>query len=151
MTFQPGDRVRWQTIGDDGLPLVRYGFVGAGVHNGEVRVMLDGELKGNTVLPADDLAHVHITNVELRLAGSDLLSDPALRQGLVHLWSAEADEAGLELGPIEHLPDSPAPAGAAPVPLATVQAGGLQYVLHACPTRTDSICVKALRTGEPPH
>ena len=55
MDLQPGDRVRWLTTGDDGLPLVRYGFVGAGVHNGEVRVMLDGDLKGNTVLPADDL------------------------------------------------------------------------------------------------
>ena len=52
MTFQPGDRVRWESVGDDGLPLVRYGFVGAGVANGQVHVMLDGEFKGTTVLPA---------------------------------------------------------------------------------------------------
>ena len=26
--FSLGDRVRWSTMGDDGLPLVRYGFVG---------------------------------------------------------------------------------------------------------------------------
>ena len=43
--FGLGDRVRWATIGDDGLPLVRYGFVGgvAG-ERGPVMVMLDGEL-----------------------------------------------------------------------------------------------------------
>ena len=43
--FQAGDRVRWETTGDDGLPLVRYGFVGG--CNGDaarVVVMLDGEL-----------------------------------------------------------------------------------------------------------
>ena len=28
MMFGLGDRVRWDTEGDDGLPLVRYGFVG---------------------------------------------------------------------------------------------------------------------------
>lgn len=143
MTFQPGDRVRWQTTGDDGLPLVRYGFVGVGVHNGEVRVMLDGELKGNTLLPADDLALVHITNVELRVAGSDLLDDPAMCQGLVHLWSAEADEAGLDLGPIAFLPHEAIHLEHATVPLARVEAGGLQYILQACRSRHDAIHVKA--------
>lgn len=143
MTFQPGDRVRWQTTGDDGLPLVRYGFVGVGVHNGQVRVMLDGELKGNTVLPADDLALVHITNIELRVAGSDLLDDPAMRQGLVHLWSAEADEAGLDLGSIAYIPFDMASANGGPIPLARVEAGGMAYVLQACPTRGDAIQVRA--------
>jgi hypothetical protein len=143
MTFQPGDRVRWQTTGDDGLPLVRYGFVGVGVNNGRVRVMLDGQLKGNTELPADDLALVHITNIELRIAGSDLLDDPAMRQGLVHLWSAEADEAGLDLGPIAFLPHETIHLGTTPVPLARVEAGGLQYILQACPSRHDTIHVKA--------
>jgi len=147
MNYQPGDRVRWQTIGDDGLPLIRYGFVGAGVHNGEVRVMLDGELKGNKVLPADDLAHVHVTNIELRVAGSDLLADPALRQGLVHLWSAEADEAGLDLGAIVYLPHAPVGADRAPVPLAKIEAGGVEYVLQACPARNDAIFLKALPAG----
>lgn len=143
MSFQPGDRVRWQTTADDGLPIVRYGFVGTGTHNGEVRVMLDGELKGNTVLPADDLALVHITNIELRLAGADLLSDPAMRQGLVHLWSAEADEAGLDLGPISFLPYRVDHLAHTPVPLARIEAGGKQYILQACPARHDAIHVKA--------
>lgn len=143
MTFQPGDRVRWQTTADDGLPLVRYGFVGTGTHNGQVRVMLDGELNGNTVLPADDLALVHVTTVELRVAGVDLLRDPAMCQGLVHLWSAEADEAGLDLGPITFLPYDGEPVDDEPLPLARVEAGGASYVLQACPARNDEIHVKA--------
>ena len=44
-----------------------------------------------------------ITYVELCLDGADLLDDPSLRQGLVNLWSAEADEAGLEVGSLERL------------------------------------------------
>lgn len=143
MTFQPGDRVRWETTGDDGLPLVRYGFVGAGVHNGEVHVMLDGEFKGTTVLPADDLAHVHITNLELRVSGADLLDDPALRQGLVHLWTAEADTAGLDLGSVDFLPHEPAYNGT-PVPLARIEAGGQLYLLRACSARQDAITVRAV-------
>lgn len=143
MTFQPGDRVRWQTTGDDGLPLVRYGFVGAGVHNGEVHVMFDGEFKGNFVLPATDLAHVHITNIELTVAG-DLLDDPALRQGLVHLWSAEADEAGLDVGQIVFLPHETIELDNTPIPLARVEAGGQQYLLRACPKHEDSVSVSAI-------
>jgi hypothetical protein len=143
MNLQPGDRVRWLTTGDDGLPLVRYGFVGTGVHNGEVRVMLDGELKGNTLLPADDLAIVDITTIELRVAGIDMLDDPALRHGLVHLWSAEADQAGLELGAIEFLPHEPIQPDRAPIALARVEAGGEQYVLQACPARADALHVRA--------
>ncbi|HWL44071.1 MAG TPA: hypothetical protein VNQ73_14105 [Ilumatobacter sp.] len=144
MNYQPGDRVRWQTTGADGLPLVRYGFVGAGVHNGEVRVMLDGELKGNTMLPADDLALVHITTIELRVAGIDLLGDPAMCQGLVHLWTAEADEAGLDLGPVAFLPHDSAPPDNTPIALARIEAGGYQYILQACPSRNDAVHVKAV-------
>ena len=50
MTFSLGDRVRWTTIGDDGLPLVRYGFVGGVAGDGgPVMVMLDGELGGDVI------------------------------------------------------------------------------------------------------
>ena len=50
-TFQHGDRVRVETIGDDGLPLVRYGFVGGMVGDqGPVVVMLDGDLKSDTIV-----------------------------------------------------------------------------------------------------
>ena len=30
MMYRPGDRVRFETTGDDGWPLIRYGFVGGG-------------------------------------------------------------------------------------------------------------------------
>ena len=50
MSFRLGDRVRWATTGDDGLPLVRYGFVGGSAGDaGPVMVMLDGELGGDVI------------------------------------------------------------------------------------------------------
>ena len=103
MTFGLGDRVRWATMGDDGLPLVRYGFVGgvAG-ERGPVMVMLDGELSGD-VIDLDQLQPVSITNVELHLDGPDLIDDPDLRRGLVHLWQAEAEQAGLDVDAMECL------------------------------------------------
>jgi hypothetical protein len=84
--FSPGDRVRFEIVGDDGLPLVRYGFVGgvAG-REGPVVVMLDGELGGDVVDPAH-LQHVEVTTVELCLSGTDLFDEPALRRGLIALW-----------------------------------------------------------------
>ena len=130
MTLQPGDRVRWESLGDDGLPLVRYGFVGG--LNGEashVAVMLDGDLAGDTVIPIDQLAPVTITNVALCLQGTDLLDDPTLRHGLINLWSAEADQAGLEIGAVESLNGTPHPRDQ--LALANLTAGGQRYVLRA--------------------
>ena len=143
--FQPGDRVRWLTTGDDGLPLVRYGFVGG--MNGDatrVAVMLDGELKGDKVIPHHELAPVEITTVELRLQGVDLLDDPSLRQGLVNLWSAEADQAGLEIRAIEPLGTGVREAGHC-FALAELRAGGRHWVLKAQPDHgaPDMICVRA--------
>ena len=98
-SYQHGDRVRVETIGDDGLPLVRYGFVGGLVgERGPVVVMLDGDLKNDMIVDRSEIQPVTITGLELRLQGTDLLDDPALRQGLVNLWSAEAEEAGLAIG-----------------------------------------------------
>ena len=76
--YRIGDRIRYATIGEDGLPLVRYGFIG-GVTGGDgpIVVMLDGELGGDVVDPAD-VEPVHICNVTLTLDGSDLLDDPSL-------------------------------------------------------------------------
>ena len=34
MMYRPGDRVRFETTGDDGWPLIRYGFVGGVAGNG---------------------------------------------------------------------------------------------------------------------
>jgi hypothetical protein len=83
MTFSSGDRVRIETVGDDGLPLIRYGFVGgvAG-RDGPVVVMLDGELGGD-VVDLGQLKPVAVNTVELSLSGADLFEDPSLRAGLV--------------------------------------------------------------------
>ena len=130
--LQPGDRVRWETTGDDGFPLVRYGFVGGSNGDGSrVVVMFDGELKGDHVVDLDQLEPVSITNVELRLRGSDLLDDPALRSGLVSLWSAEADQAGLEVHSIESHDVEYHHNGAQSLTLAEIESGGRSYVLEA--------------------
>ena len=147
MTYQPGDRVRWLTTGDDGLPLIRYGFVG-GVNGDESRiaVMLDGELKGDTVLPRSEIAPVGIGTVELRLEGVDLLDDPSLRQGLVNLWMAEADQAGLQIRKIYPLGTGVRSGTAADrYALAELRAAGEHWMLTAMPDATapDMICVRA--------
>ncbi len=143
--FQPGDRVRWESIGDDGLPLVRYGFVGGSNGDGNrVAVMLDGELKGDTVIDPEQLAPVSITNVELHLHGTDLLDDPSLRQGLVNLWSAEADQAGLEIRSVEYLGTGVRDTVSDGFALAELHSGGRQYVLRAiCEGQNDVVCVRA--------
>jgi hypothetical protein len=141
MTFGLGDRVRWATMGEDGLPLVRYGFVGGvASEDGPVMVMLDGELSGDVIDP-DQLEPVTITNVELHLDGPDLIEDPELRRGLVHLWQAEAESAGLDvdrmecLGAGQQLPDRS-------WSLAALTSGGEQYVVRAMPDRDDPTVVR---------
>lgn len=136
MTFSLGDRVRWATIDDDGLPLVRYGFVGGVAGEvGPVMVMLDGELGGD-VIDLEQLEPVTITNVVLHLDGRDLIDDPELRRGLVYLWQAEAESAGLDvdalrgMGSGEREPDYG-------WSLAALSSGGEQYVVRATPSPTD--------------
>jgi hypothetical protein len=132
-------------MGDDGYPVVRYGFVGGANGDGtKVALMLDGELKGDIVVDLDQVDPVTITNVELRLAGADLLDDPSLRQGLVNLWSAEADQAGLEIRSIEDL-GSGVQEDDECFALAEVWAAGRPWLLRARPDATtpDTICVRA--------
>lgn len=103
MTFASGDRVRVENVGEDGLPLIRYGFVSGQNHNGgPVAVLLDGDLRP-IVFPTDDVKPVTITNVELLLNGADLVDDPALRRGLLALWQAEIDNAGLAVERVDAL------------------------------------------------
>ena len=105
MSFSHGDRVRWATTGDDGFPLVRYGFVGGSDGTeAEVVVMLDGELEVDAVDPGQ-LQPVSVTTIELRLDGDDLLSEAVLRPGLVRLWEAEAESAGLDVGEVQRFGD----------------------------------------------
>ncbi len=143
--FGHGDRIRYSTTDDDGLPLVRYGFVG-GVsddHFGPIVVMLDGELGGEVVDPTD-IEPVHMSNVTLVLAGSDLLDDPSLRQGLVNLWAAEAETAGLEIAGLRCIGTGVRDAGEG-YALAELSSGTDRYVLRAslCPHDRDAVMIRA--------
>ena len=148
--FQPGDRVRWESVGEDGFPIVRYGFVGG--TNGDrsrVVVMLDDELKGDTVVDESQLEAVTIGNLELRLRGTDLLTDPELRPGLVNLWAAEADQAGLRIRELEPIDDhNPAPLDDGCM-LARIRSAGQRWELRAdCDaTIDDAVRIHVLPDG----
>src|SRR4029078_12445407 len=71
---------------------------------GPVVVMLDGELSGD-VVNRSELQPVTITNVELCLRGGDLIDDPEMRRGVVALWHAEADSAGLDVDELHPIGD----------------------------------------------
>jgi hypothetical protein len=133
MTLRPGDRVRVVTTGDDGFPVVKYGFVGGVTgddpQHSPVVVLLDGELGGD-VVDAGCLQPVSITNVELCLAGDDLMTEPELRRGLVALWHAEADTAGLDIDALHPLGDGLRDSSDSWA-LAELTAGGQQYVVRA--------------------
>ena len=68
----------------------------------------------------------------LTAGGWDLVDDPELRRGLVTLWQAEADDAGLDIDALHALEDC---AGRCNQQerwcLAELQAGGARYVLRA--------------------
>ncbi|MCU1502686.1 MAG: hypothetical protein JWM12_2040 [Ilumatobacteraceae bacterium] len=142
--FRAGDRIRVERIDDDGLPLVRYGFVG-GIPSGigPIVVMLDGDLNGSIVEP-HEVRHVELTTVELNLNGADLLDDPELRRGLVALWQAEADTAGLEVGRLRPIGDGLRDSNDSWA-LAELTFGEELYVVHAIRLATDpnTICVRA--------
>ena len=145
-TFNHGDRVRWATVDDDGLPLVRYGFVGGVTGtNGPIVVMLDGELAGDVINPTE-IEPVHMSNVTLTLSGTDLLDDPSLRQGLVNLWVAEAETAGLEIAAL-HCIGSGVRESSDGYALAELSSGGDRYMLRAtiCPHDHESVMVRADR------
>jgi len=134
--YNHGDRVRCSITADDGLPLVRYGFVRSMTHvSGPVVVMFDGDL-GGEVIELDQLEPVSITSVELRLDGSDLLDDPELRRGLTSLWKAEAESAGLDVDEINPHGLGEREQGGA-WSLASLTSGGERYVLRATPLADD--------------
>lgn len=147
MTYRPGDRVRVVTTGDDGLPLVRYGCVGgmAG-RDGPVVVMLDGELGGD-VLDPSEVELVTVTRLELCLSGDDLMDDDGLRRGLVGLWCAEADAAGLDIEALHPLAETLRDSSDSWA-LAELTAGGEHYVLRALRTPNEPGTVR-LRADRP--
>ena len=144
--FSHGDRIRYATTGDDGLPLVRYGWIGnVGDDTGPIEVLLDDELGGN-VIDADKLEPVHVGNVTLTLAGDDLIADPSLRQALVNLWRAEAEIAGLQIASLHSIGTGVRDSSEGYV-IAELSSGGEQYVLRAvrCPQEVGAIEVRADR------
>ena len=150
MTFEQGDRVRCTTMGDDGLPLVRYGFVRAVDFDGVVVVMFDGDIAGEPV----DAAYVElvsITSIELRLDGTDLLDDPDLRRGLTPLWQAEAEEAGLDVDSV--IVHEGKQESLHCWSLASLMSGGVHYVLRALRHVDDPgvVRVRADQFGLSPH
>jgi hypothetical protein len=133
MTLSPGDRIRYECTADDGLPLVRYGFIGGvAASNGPVVVMLDGELGGD-VVNLTEVQPVTITTVELCLHGTDLVDEPSLRRGLLSLWHAEADTAGLDIDWLRPMGDGECDRPGAWC-LAELRVGDERYVLRAVQT-----------------
>ena len=117
MMYSLGDRVRVSLTAEDGLPLVRYGFVRSVADAaGPVVVMFDGEIGGD--LPVSRLRH----------------DDPGLRRGLAPLWQAEAEDAGLDVDGMIHLNGDGAD-GPGAWNLAHFTSGGERYVLRALAVR----------------
>ncbi len=142
--FRHGDRIRYATTGDDGFPVVRYGFVGGVTgDSGPVVVMLDGELGGDVVDVAT-LQPVHISNVTLTLEGSGLLDDPTLRQALANMWVAEAESAGLQIASMHHIGTGVRDSSEG-YAIAELSSAGEQYTLRAtrCTTVADAVLVQA--------
>ncbi len=144
--FSHGDRIRYATTGDDGLPLVRYGWIGGACEgDGPVEVLLDDELGGD-VVELDKIEPVHVSTVTLTLAGADLLDDPSLRQALVNLWRAEAETAGLQIASLHSIGTGVRDSSEG-YAIAELSSGGEQYVLRVvrCPHDADAIEVRADR------
>lgn len=146
MSLRPGDRIRVEEVGDDGFPIVRYGFVGglAG-RDGPVVVMLDGELGGD-ICDLSQVRPVSVTTVELSLSGTDLVAEPDLRRGLLALWQAEADTAGLDVDAVHPLGDGLRDSSDSWV-LAELTTGGEQFVVRAVqlPNEPDVVRIRADR------
>ena len=146
MSLRPGDRIRVEETGDDGFPIIRYGFVGglAG-RDGPVVVMLDGELGGD-ICDLSQVRPVSVTTVELSLSGTDLVAEPDLRRGLLALWQAEADTAGLDVDAVHPLGDGLRDSSDSWV-LAELTTGGEQFVVRAVqlPNEPDVVRIRADR------
>lgn len=145
--FNPGDRVCMRCTGDDGFPLVRYGFVGGCCQDdGTVTVMMDDDVNTFVLSDTSQLEQVSVTSVELRLSGADLLEDPVLRQGLVHLWRAEAEIAGLDIDSI-HSTGTGLRDSSDGYVLAEMMAGAEQFVVRAVvsPNEPGVVVVRADR------
>lgn len=103
--YRNGERIKVRTLDDDGLPIVRYGTVGATLPaDGPVVVMFD-DLLGGDIVDRSEIEPVSVDTIELELTGRDLCDDARLRAGLADMWRAEADLAGLSIGAVRALGD----------------------------------------------
>lgn len=138
--MSPGDRIRLVGTDEDGLPFVRYGFVAPDSPDPAttvVTVLLDGEISGETV-PCERVEIVTVASIELMLQGDDLVADPVLRRGLVAMWCAEAETAGVALDAFCPNGDGERDDRGSWI-LAHATAGDDRYAIRACE-----------RAGEPP-
>ena len=94
-SFRSGQRVRVSTVDTDGLPMVRYGTVGADAVSENPIVIIYDNLAGSDLVNSSEIELLDLDLIELRLTGTDLLNDPLLRAGLAELWRAEVARAGL--------------------------------------------------------
>ena len=86
--------------------------------------------------------------IELRLDGDDLLDDPDLRRGLMALWRAEAESAGLDVDTVNGDGSGQPDGDAGDVWwLAAIASGGERYTLKAMPdtARPGTVWVGAVR------
>lgn len=145
MRFRAGDRVRVRRAGDDGLPFHQYGFVGgvAGP-DGPAMVLLDDEL-GPVPIPLHDIEPIEVTTLELCLPDTDLCHDGALRRGLVAMWQAEAEQAGLALEQVVPMGDGVRD-DVGSWALAELWAGGERFVLRASLLAHDPECLHVRAT-----
>ena len=147
MKFQPGDRVRWETHRrrrpPDGAVRVRRRLQRRREpRRGDARRRSQGRHRDR---PRPARSRSPSPTSSCLLHGADLLDDPSLRQGLVNLWSAEADQAGLEIRAIEYLGTGVRDSVGDGFALAELHSGGRQYVLRAVcdATNNETVHVRA--------
>ena len=148
--FRNGERIKVRTVDDDGLPIVRYGTVGATLPaDGPVVVMFD-DLLGGDIVDRSEIEPVAVGTIELSLAGRDLADDDALRAGLADMWRAEADLAGLSIGAVRALGnDGAGVRDSDGWLLAEFTHDGLPHVVRCAiiSGRTDTVIVRADRSN----
>lgn len=107
MRLRTGDRVRVRRTDGEGLGHVVYGYLDrVDAEKGYAFVFVDDELRASHCV-LHDVDAVEIGNVEVRFDSSELClalaHNPHLRRGLVFMWQAEAELAGISVERLEFL------------------------------------------------
>jgi len=132
--FRTGDRVRVTRRSPEGTPAFEYGFLER-IDDGRTHavVLLDDDLRPQRVALAD-IAPIEIATVELCIDTKNMetapAGEPALRDELVVLWQAEAEQAGIDIERLVALPTG-SRADLATWALAELHAGGVRFLLRA--------------------